>query len=145
MDGTVPVDSMPHVINPACGYVFNTNNNVYDATCEGQNDNPHRLPAYANQRPGNNNRAETLKEFFRTHDRVDFDAFRKIKFEEKMNANSIFMKSLTPLWQLDKSKYPASVKLYQQYTIVGQINRYKLYRRNLLRMLCQSDMGQKAL
>ena len=102
----VPVDSMPHVINPQCGYVFNTNNNVYDATCEGQNDNPHRLPAYVNQRPGNNNRAETLKEFFRTHDRVDFDAFRKIKFEGKMSANSIFMKSLTPLWQLDKTKYP---------------------------------------
>jgi acyl-homoserine-lactone acylase len=102
----VPMDSMPHVINPQCGYVFNTNNNVFDATCEGQNDNPKRLPLYVNQRPGNNNRAETLKEFFKTHDRVNFDDFRRVKFEGKLNANSIFWKSLTPLWQLDKAKYP---------------------------------------
>jgi acyl-homoserine-lactone acylase len=86
--GLVPVDSMPHVIDPPCGYVFNTNNNVYDATCTGQNDNPRRLPDYVNQRPGNNNRAETLKEFFRTHDRVTFDQFKKIKFESHIAVNS---------------------------------------------------------
>lgn len=102
----VPVDSMPHVIDPQCGYVFNTNNNVYDATCEGQNDNPKRLPAYVNQRPGNNNRAESLKDFFNSHDRVNFDDFRKIKFESKMNAHSILMTSLNPMWHLDKAKYP---------------------------------------
>lgn len=102
----VPVDSMPHVINPGCGFVFNTNNNVYDATCEGHNDNPHRLPDYANQRPGNNNRAETLKEFFRVHDRVSFDDFRKIKFESHIAVNSPLIMSLKPLWQLDKTKYP---------------------------------------
>jgi acyl-homoserine-lactone acylase len=102
----VKMDSMPHVINPSCGYVFNCNNNVYDATCDGQNDNPRRLPDYANQRPGNNNRAQTLKEFFAAHDRVNFDDFRKIKFETKLSANSILVKSLAPLWQLDKSKYP---------------------------------------
>ena len=101
----VPVDSMPHVINPSCGFVYNTNNNVYDATCEGHNDNPLRLPDYVNQRPGNNNRAMTLKEFFRTHDRVNFDDFRKIKFESHIAMNSPLIMSLKPLWQLDKSKY----------------------------------------
>ena len=101
----VPVDSMPHVINPSCGFVYNTNNNVYDATCDGHNDNPRRLPDYVNERPGNNNRAMTLKEFFRTHDRVNFDDFRKIKFESHIAMNSPLIMSLKPLWQLDKSKY----------------------------------------
>jgi acyl-homoserine-lactone acylase len=102
----VPVDSMPHVINPPCGFVYNTNNNVYDATCEGHNDNPHRLPDYVNQRPGNNNRAETLKAFFRTHERVTFDDFVKIKFEGHIAPNSPLILSLKPLWQLDRSRYP---------------------------------------
>lgn len=102
----VPIDSMPHVIDPQCGYVYNANNNVYSATCDGQNDNPKRLPAYVNQRPGDNNRAETLKNFFQTHDRVTFDQFRAVKFESHLYSNSIFMKSLQPLWQLDAGKYP---------------------------------------
>jgi acyl-homoserine-lactone acylase len=102
----VPVDSMPHTINPACGFVYNSNNDVYDATCTGYNDNPHRLPDYVNQRPGNNNRSLTLKEFFRVHDRVTFDDFRKIKFESHIAINSPLIASLKPLWLLDKTKYP---------------------------------------
>ena len=109
--GLVPMDSMPHTINPSCGFVYNCNNNVYDATCEGQNDNPHRLPDYVNQRPGNNNRAQTLKEFFRVHDRVTFDEFRKIKFESHIAVNSPLILSLKPLWQLDKTKY-SDIKNY---------------------------------
>ena len=102
----IPLDSMPHVINPSCGYLYNTNNNVYDATCDGQNDKPTRLPDYVNQRAGNNNRAETLKEFFRTHDRVGFDDFKKIKFSEKISDSCPLIKCLTPLWLLDRSRYP---------------------------------------
>ena len=102
----VKMDSMPHVINPACGYVFNCNNNVFDATCAGQNDNPRRLPDYVNQRPGNNNRAQTLKDFFASKDRISFDEFRKIKFEGKLSPNCVLVKCLSPLWQLDKTKYP---------------------------------------
>ena len=101
----VPFDSMPHVIDPSCGFVFNTNNDCYDATCAGHNDNPHRLPDYMNERPGNNNRALTLKDFFLTHDRVSFDDFKKIKFETHIALNSPLIISLKPLWDLDKSKY----------------------------------------
>lgn len=101
----VPFDSMPHVIDPPCGYVFNTNNDCYDATCIGHNDNPHRLPDYMNERPGNNNRAMTLKNFFLTNDRVSFDDFKKIKFESHISLNCPLIVSLKPLWDLDKSKY----------------------------------------
>ncbi|HEY0261758.1 MAG TPA: penicillin acylase family protein [Chitinophagales bacterium] len=105
----VPLDSMPHVINPKCGYVFNTNNDVYDATCEGQNDNPNRLPAYANQRPGNNNRAEALKEFFETHPTFSFDEIKAKKFDTHFPKTSVFLRSFDPLWHLDKTKYPALI------------------------------------
>ena len=102
----VPFDSMPHVIDPPCGYVFNSNNDCYDATCAGYNDNPHRLPDYMNLRPGNNNRSLTLKDFFLKNDHISFDQFKKVKFESHINLNSPLILSLKPLWDLDKTKYP---------------------------------------
>lgn len=102
----VPLDSMPHVINPKCGYVYNTNNSVYSATCEGENDNPNRLPDYVNQRNGNNNRAEMMKDFFETHPTFSFEEAKAKKFDTRFPKTSAFLRSLDPLWKLDKSKYP---------------------------------------
>ncbi|MFN8308615.1 MAG: penicillin acylase family protein [Chitinophagales bacterium] len=96
----IPIDSMPHVINPKSGYVFNANNNVYSATAEGENDNPVRLPANVNERAGDNNRAELLKAFFKEHDKVTFEAFEKVKFGTRFPKESVFLKSLEPLWTL---------------------------------------------
>jgi acyl-homoserine-lactone acylase len=101
----VPLDSMPKNINPECGYVFNTNNNVYHATCL-ENSKSCNLPEYVNERPGDNNRAVTLKEFFNTHPSFSYEQFKKIKYETRFPKNSQFIKSLNPLWNLDKSKYP---------------------------------------
>lgn len=102
----VPVDSMPHVIDPPCGYVFNTNNDVFDATCAGHNDRRDRLPDYVNQRPGNNNRSLTLKSFFARHDRINFDEFKRIKFETHLADSCPLLLSLKPLWDLDSRRYP---------------------------------------
>lgn len=101
----VPLDSMPHNINPDCGYVFNTNNNVYHATCL-ENSKSCNLPDYVNERPGDNNRAVTLKNFFNTHPTFSYKEFKKIKYETRFPNNSQFIKSLNPLWNLDKTKYP---------------------------------------
>ncbi|MFN8276183.1 MAG: penicillin acylase family protein [Chitinophagales bacterium] len=96
----VPIDSMPHVVNPKCGYVYNANNNVFSATADGENDNPARLPKNVNERNGNNNRAELLREFFNEHDKVTFDAFREVKFGTRFPKHSAFLTSLDPLWNL---------------------------------------------
>lgn len=114
----VPLDSMPHVINPKCGYVYNTNNSVYSATCEGENDNPNRLPAYVNQRNGNNNRAEMMKDFFETHPTFSFEEAKAKKFDTRFPKTSAFLRSLDPLWKLDKSKYPQiadAIELLQKW------------------------------
>ncbi len=102
-----PQDSLPHVINPDCGYIFNANNTPFDATCAGQNDNPNRIPRkYTDQRPGNNNRSERLKEFFASNSTFSLESAKRIKFDVSMTANSAFMRSLQPLFTLDPAKYP---------------------------------------
>lgn len=102
----VPIDSMPHVYNPSCGWLLNTNNNVYSATCNGENDNPNRLPKYVNQRPYDNNRAATLHHFFNTHEKVTFEDFKAKKFDWQLFENSNFFNSFKGLWELDLNKYP---------------------------------------
>jgi acyl-homoserine-lactone acylase len=102
-----PQDSLPHVINPECGYIFNSNNTPFDATCAGQNDNPNRIPRkYTDMRPGNNNRSERLKEFFAANQTFTLADAKRIKFDVSMTANSAFMRSLQPLFTLDPAKHP---------------------------------------
>jgi acyl-homoserine-lactone acylase len=102
----IPIDSMPHVLNPPCGWVYNTNNSPYDATCAGHNDNPARLPRSIDLRPGNNNRAMTLRNFLANNDHIAFEVFKGIKYETHFAKESAFMTSLKPLWSLDPKKYP---------------------------------------
>jgi acyl-homoserine-lactone acylase len=101
----VPLDSMPKNINPECNYVFNANNNVYHATCI-ENSKSCNLPDYVNERPGDNNRAITLKNFFNENPTFSYNQFKKIKYETKFPPNSKFIKSLDPLWNLSSEKYP---------------------------------------
>jgi acyl-homoserine lactone acylase PvdQ len=123
----VKMDSMPHVINPKCGFVYNSNNNVFDATCEGENDNPNRLPAYVNQRNGNNNRAVLLKDFFASKEKFTMKEFQDIKFTTRYPKNSNFIKSLQPLWDLDKTKYPDiadAIQLLKTWDLNTQASSY---------------------
>lgn len=101
----VPIDSMPHVYNPKCGWVMNTNNNVYSATAKGENDNPLRLPPYANQRPYDNNRAATLLHFFENKEKIGFEAFKSIKFDWHLFEDSKLFQSFRPLWNIDVNKH----------------------------------------
>ncbi|MCS6818308.1 MAG: penicillin acylase family protein, partial [Chitinophagales bacterium] len=103
----LPNDSLPHVINPDCGYVMNTNNTPFDATCENRNDDPNRYPRYLiDERPGNNNRAIRLKELLSEREKFSFDDLKRIKFDYRISDNSPLIKSLKPLFGLDTLKYP---------------------------------------
>ncbi len=103
--GFVPIDQMQHVINPDCGYVFNTNNTPYNATCDGFNC-PRTLPGYADERPGNNMRAERLLDYLNANPRFTFDKFRTMKFDASFPRTGKFIESMAPLFNLDEQKYP---------------------------------------
>lgn len=103
----LPNDSLPHVINPACGYILNTNNTPFEATCEGENDNPLRYPRYIyDRRPGNNNRTARLRELLLEKDKIAFEDLKRIKFDYSFAKTSKFRQSLQPLLNLDTVKYP---------------------------------------
>ena len=119
-DCFVPYDSMQHVLNPSCGYVFNTNNTPYNATCEGQNFKKGSLPNYADLRPGDNMRAIRLKGFLDKTDNISFKQFKDFKFDVTFPTTGKFIESLAPLFNLSADKYP---DLKEQIDILKKWNR----------------------
>ncbi len=113
-----PLDSLPQVLNPSCGYVFNTNNTPFNATCAEENDNPKRLPSYVDVRPGDNNRAERFQELISGKEHFNYDDFKAMKFDAQFPASSNFLETMKVMRQINASKYPAisdAIELLQQW------------------------------
>ena len=105
-DRCYTVSELPHKLNPECGYVFNTNNSPFVATCEEEQDNPDRLPGTVDLRPGNNNRAVRFMELVNEKPTFTLDEFTDIKFDNKFSKNSYFYETLSPLLGVDPKDYP---------------------------------------
>jgi len=100
------IDELQHVLNPDCGYVFNTNNTPSNASCAAENFPADRLPAYSDGRPGNNNRAERFMELIEEKDLFSFEDFKAMKFDNQFPKNSTFLQSIKPLFEIDSLKHP---------------------------------------
>ena len=83
-DEVVPLDSLPQVLNPSCGFVFNTNNTPYSSTCEGENPIPRRHQAETSFMPriAENLRSRRFLELIAEYDSLSYSDFKTIKFDQ---------------------------------------------------------------
>ncbi len=100
------LDSLPHVFNPNCGYVFNTNNSPYNATCAEENFDTHHLASYVDGRPGENNRSERFMELIDNKDYISYEDMKAIKFDSNFPKDSKFLRSISLLKELKAEEYP---------------------------------------
>jgi acyl-homoserine-lactone acylase len=110
----VPIDSMPHTINPACGYVFNTNNSPFHATdlrCQP----PYTyLPKHrVDILPGDNNRATRFTEMISAKEKFSLEEIEKLKFDVTLSHKGGFGESMEPIFHLDEKKYPDLKEIFQ--------------------------------
>lgn len=89
-----PIDSLPMVIDPSCGYVYNTNNTPYDATCQEENIAWGDIPSIMGFRTGNNNRSMRFQELMNIYEKVDFELTKAIKFDQHYPDSSEFLVSV---------------------------------------------------
>ena len=108
------IDELPQVLNPDCGYVFNTNNTPFNASCGEANEKASKFPKYMDKRPGDNNRAERFMELLKEKEAFNFEDFKSIKFDYQYPEKSRFWESIGLLFKLDEKKYPDIAELLQK-------------------------------
>jgi len=97
---------LPQVKNPDCGYVFNTNNTPYSATCDDDRIAPGTWDPHMNFRTGDNNRSLRFMELVEENERVDFEIMKRIKFDSRYPKDGKFLQSLNIMKEIDEKKYP---------------------------------------
>ena len=124
----VPLDSMPHTIDPACGYVFNTNNTPFHAT------NKACQPAYTylpkkmvDALPGDNNRATRFEEMINAKEKFSLSDIEKLKFDVTLSHKGGFGESVEGIFHLDENKYPdikEAIQILKAWNRTGEIHEY---------------------
>ena len=102
-----PIESLPQYTNPAAGYLFNTNHSPFLATEGKSNLTPTKYDLKDGFETYNNNRSKRVYELLNGIDKIDYEYFKKIKFDRQYPANFEFPYGLDSLLGLNAGDYPA--------------------------------------
>lgn len=102
----VPVDSLPQITNPECGYVFNANNAPFNATCDQYNLSEAMYHKHMGFWVHDNNRSVRFQNLVSEVSQVDWAKFKAIKWDQQVPDNHVFIESMQNGYKLDKTKYP---------------------------------------
>ncbi len=122
-----PIDSLPQYKNPSCGYLFNTNNTCFNATCSDDNINCNKINPTMGYLREDNNRSLRLQYLLGQQEKVDYDEFKKIKYDVNfMNpAYTFLLANIEDILHLDENKFPdiaESIRLIKQWDRTANIN-----------------------
>lgn len=109
-DRIIPLDSLPQVLNPTSGWVFNTNNTPFSASASF--DNPKET--LLNQQMGyqntglENNRSSRFLELIAQYDTLSYSDFKRIKYDMQYPSKLTMptATNLELLLQLNAKDYP---------------------------------------
>lgn len=104
----IPMERLPQVENPDCGYVYNTNHCEFNTTCKKENllIDDIKFPRHIGLRYGNNNRSERFMELIDSKEKFSLDEIKAIKFDYQFPAKSYFLSTIEPFFSIDEKKYP---------------------------------------
>ena len=110
-----PVSELPQYLNPASGYLFNTNHSPFMATDVKENLDPAKFDTNDGYETYHNNRSFRAKELIDTYDKISWEDLKRIKFDRQLPAKILYPYGLdaSVLFQLDETKYPALKPIIQ--------------------------------
>ena len=101
-----PVTALPQYINPPSGYLFNTNHSPFMATDSAYNLNPNLFDNNDGYELFNNNRSKRVTELMYATGKMDYEHFKRIKFDRQYPATLQFGISIDSMLQLNAGAYP---------------------------------------
>ena len=110
-----PLDALPQYLNPASGYLFNTNHSPFLATTTAENLNPAKFDKYDGYETYHNNRSQRAKDLIDGYDKISFEDLKRIKFDRQLPATILYPYGLdaSVLFRLKESDYPALSTIIQ--------------------------------
>jgi len=142
LDKYHPYEDLPKLLNPNSGYLFNTNNSPFNSTSEEYNLDEDSYPTTFSFREKENNRSHRFMELISDYDRVSFDDFKKIKYDQIYPDSILNIGNLNDIFQLelDDEYLDDILKLIKDwdrgggYENVGAAQ-WSLYYKNMLSIL----------
>lgn len=116
-----PIDSLPQYRNPECGYLFNTNNSPFFATCPEENLDPADYDPRKGYLLWNNNRALRFHDLVSAHEGLfSLEDIQRIKYDRQWRqpAQTIIVSNLERPFQMDPEAFPkieASLRLLKSW------------------------------
>jgi len=101
---------LPQVLNPASGYVFNTNNSAFSCTGENDNPQPSDYDVTMGYRVFENNRSERFKELMNKYDRLRWKDFLDVKYDDTLPSKLSYPVNLELVFSLDSNQYKRYAK-----------------------------------
>ena len=104
-----PIEDLPQIVNPKCGYVFNVNNSAYDVTCKEENLKPENYDVTMGYGKNPTNRSQRFHELMAKYPgKIDYDDFKVIKFDKAFPDSLIgyYDIDLNMFYTLNAKQYP---------------------------------------
>lgn len=119
----LPHDSLPHVLNPKCGYVFDVNNTSYTMTAKEENPVPLACQKNISFALWQTNRSLRFYEMMKNQGKITWDDFLRIKYDTHypQQVTAPFKSfDLEEAFHLDEAKYPDiadAIKIMKAWSI----------------------------
>jgi len=111
-------DELAQNLNPACGYVFNTNNCIYDNTCRDYTNDPDLFPVsigYDAQKQ--TNRGNRSKQILEGLSHIDYEGVKKLKFDVQFPDSMVFLKNypIMGLFDMKPADFPEVADVLEKF------------------------------
>ena len=100
------IRELPQYVNPSSGFLFNTNHSSFYATAPENNLLASSFSPTSNWETNHNNRSKRFLELMPITGKIDFDQFKRIKFDRQFPAVFEFPYSVDSLFLMKRSNYP---------------------------------------
>ena len=106
---------LPQVINPESGYIYNANHSPFKSTSIDENPNPKDFASNMGFETFDNNRSTRIFELVESHTSIDYEIFKKIKYDNKFPTpfNYNFM-DVNNIMEMQPDNYPEVADLIKQ-------------------------------
>jgi acyl-homoserine-lactone acylase len=98
---------LPQYINPASGYLFNTNHSPFLATDPANNLDGTKYDPNDDFEQYHNNRSQRVTELMLGIDKIDYATFRRIKFDQQLPKRLMYRYGVDAMLTLNAGEYPA--------------------------------------